>query len=70
MSEMITPEREFLRRRAFNMSCDDQHWLAIQIASNLGYVLTPGDQPEPGGVIERLERLEAAVRELNPGLRI
>lgn len=62
MAEPITPERELLRRRAFNMSCEDQHWLAEVLASNVGYKLTaesPGyDEPN---LSERIKRLEQSL---------
>ncbi len=71
MSQPITPEWGHLRQRAFNMSCDDQLQLARTVAANIGYKLVPdnGGYDEPT-LAERVERLEAAMRELNPGLDI
>lgn len=68
MSVPITPEREHLRRRAFNMSCEDMFWLASMVAENVGYVLVPEKtMHEIPTLEERVNLIEAAVKELNPG---
>jgi hypothetical protein len=72
MSEPIIREIEHLRRRAFNMSCKDQFQLAQMIASNVGYRLVTEQSiqgaEDKGDILKRLDRLEAAVLEINPGL--
>ncbi len=54
------------------LSCDDQHDVAKQIAANVGYKLAPEDSiqaaEDRSDVLARLDRLEHAVLELNPGL--
>jgi len=53
------------------LSCEAQFEFAQAIAANVGYELTP-DIGEVRGIslTERVEKLEAAVRDLNPGLNI
>lgn len=49
-------------------SCDDQLDFARRVAANIGYELRPENT---GLTIEqRVERLEVAMRETNPGLDI
>jgi hypothetical protein len=51
--------------------CDDQFEIAKRVAANVGYKLVPEDSPtaaeDNDDVLGRLDRLEAAVHELNPG---
>lgn len=50
------------------LSCEAQEQFATRIAANIGYKLIP-DFHGPT-LLERVERLEKAVCELNPGLDI
>ena len=53
-------------------SCDEQYEIAQRIAANVGYRLVPENSiqatEDHGDVLMRLNRLETAVLELNPGL--
>lgn len=57
---------------AASMTRDDQLTLATRIAANIGYRLVPEDSiqgaEDQAAVRARLNRLENAVIELNPGL--
>lgn len=53
------------------MSPDEQFVIAERVATNIGYRLIPDNaDPDELTMSERIERLERAVRELNPGLSI
>lgn len=52
-------------------SCEDQYDFAQQVAANVGYNLAKDNHEVPGlSLADRVERLEEAVRELNPGLNL
>lgn len=57
---------------ASSWSCDEQLQFAKRIAANIGYKLVPEDSiqdaEDRGDMLSRIERLESAVLELNPGL--
>ena len=56
------------------LSCDEQYTIAKRLAANTGYKLVPEDSVQEAedraDLRTRLDRLEAAVLELNPGLRL
>lgn len=57
--------------QVFAMSPDEQFVIAERVATNIGYRLIPDNaDPDELTMSERIERLERAVRELNPGLSI
>lgn len=74
MSALKKALLEVAVEQAMALSCDDQLKLVQRVAANIGYVVKPEppfvDDDDPKGVLTRLDRLEAAVRELNPGLNI
>lgn len=60
--------REETRKMIFAMSSEDQFWLASIVAENVGYVLVPEKQMyEIPTLEERVDMIEAAVKEINPG---
>lgn len=66
MAGELSDDKEAMRQRTFRLSPEDQYWLACMVAENVGYVLVPeGHMMTP--LEDRVSRLEAAVRELNPG---
>jgi hypothetical protein len=66
--------KDAVLRKALGLSCEEQHWLAQRVAFNVGYRLVPeGSIQKAEDISElsgRVERLEEAVRELNPGLNL
>lgn len=68
----MTANKEHVWKLARLLSCDDQHDLAKQIAANVGYELVPEvsiqEAEDKADVLARIDRLERAVLELNPGL--
>ena len=67
------PGKDYLVNRIIiEMSCDEQLAAAKRIAANVGYQLIPEDSiqeaEDSADISRRLDRLEQAVLELNPGL--
>lgn len=56
-----------LAEQVFALSCDAQYAFAQRIAANVGYALVREDDIRVD-IDARLNRLEMAVMELNPGL--
>ena len=67
------PSKDYLVNRIImEMSCDEQLAAARRIAANVGYQLIPEDSiqgaEDKADTLRRLDRLEQAILELNPGL--
>ena len=57
--------------QSVGLSCDEQYEVAKRLAANVGYKLVP-EQSMQGAedradILSRLDRLEGAVKDLNPG---
>lgn len=63
---------EIATKQAFELHPDEQFELATKVARNLGYKLVPEgtiqEAEDRDDILRRLDRLEDAVLELNPGL--
>ena len=59
--------------QAMSLSCSEQFALAERIAANVGYQLVPEmsiQQAEnKANILHRIDRMESAIQELNPGWR-